>query len=149
MMKKSLRKWRRVPIALAALLLALAMGATPVRSAVDVEGDATAVQVVARQAQISEVLVALSARFAMRYDTMINLDSVIDGTYRGPLGHVLARVLSGYNYVVSTREGRIEVIVVERVGSPPVAVAPTQTALPPNTNPAAQWRSSIPAVQKP
>jgi pantoate kinase len=54
-------------------------------------------------------------------------------TYRGTLGDVLARVLNGYNYVVRAREGSTVIIIIERVGSPPAVITPTQTpSLPEN-----------------
>jgi hypothetical protein len=91
---------------------------------------------------LSEVLVSLSQAFGIRYETMVNLDTAVDGTYRGPLGDVLARILNGYNYVVSTRDGHTEVTIIDRVGSPATAVPPTPPqTLPKNTDPAAQWRS--------
>lgn len=133
-----------------ATLFVLYSGASAVCATVDVQGDAASVQVVDRQAPLSEVLVALSRKVEIRYDAMVNVDGVVDGTYRGTLGDVLARVLNGYNYVVSTREGSTEIIIVERVGSPPAAITPTQTpSLPENTNPAAQWRLKLQATQKP
>jgi hypothetical protein len=124
------------------LLISYALGLQPASAVVDVQGDAASVQVVARQARLSEVLVSLSQALGIRYETMVNLDSAVDGTYRGPLGDVLARILNGYNYVVSTRDGHTEVTIIDRVGSPVPAVAPTPPqTLPKNTDPAAQWRS--------
>jgi hypothetical protein len=73
---------------------------------------------------------------------MTKLDSVIGGTYRGPLDNVLGRVLRGYNYVIETHEATIHVIVIGKAGSLPVASgaspvepAPAQSATPPSINP--------------
>jgi hypothetical protein len=131
------------------LLLALIACAPYARAEVRIQGDVTAVQVIANQAQVSEVLNALGKRFNVRYDALSSLDGVINGKYSGPLEQVLLRVLIGFNYVIKTREGAIEVIVVGRPGDTPVAVPAAAPAPAANTNPAAQWRSSIPATPKP
>ena len=124
------------------LLIAYVLGPQPARAVVEVQGDAASIQVMARQARLSEVLVSLSNAFGIRYESMVNVESAVDGTYRGSLGDVLARILNGYNYVISTRDGHTEVMIIGRVGSPATAVAPTPPhTLPQNTDPAAQWRS--------
>ena len=67
------------------------------------QGDLTAVEIVANQASISEVLNALTAKLYFRYDTSTDLDGVINGIYSGPLEHVLPRVLRGVgSYISST-----------------------------------------------
>ena len=122
------------------LLIAYVLEPQPACAVVDVQGDAASIQVVADHAHVSEVLSALSKIVFIQHRMTTDLDTVIDGMYRGPLKHVLARVLRGYNYVFVTGGDRLEVIVVGRVGR--AAVAPTiLQALPQNTDPAAQWRS--------
>jgi multisubunit Na+/H+ antiporter MnhF subunit len=107
--------------ALAIVLMAILFFSASVRAEVNVQGDPTAVRVVAKEATVSEVLNVL-AIFGVRYDKSIGLDGVVNGTYRGPLEHVLSRVLNGYNYVIKMRrDGAIDVIVVGRTGDPPVA----------------------------
>jgi hypothetical protein len=130
------------------LVVVSVLGPNPAAASVDVQGDAASLQVVANHAHISEVLSALGKAISMRYDMRPDLDAVIDGMYRGPLKDVLGRVLSGYNYVFVTREGRLEVIVVGRVGRAAVVPSPRQT-LPENKDAAAQWRSNISAAKKP
>jgi hypothetical protein len=49
---------------IAAVLFGLAIGSAPVCALVEVQGNAPSVQVVAHHAQLSEVLVALSAQLA-------------------------------------------------------------------------------------
>jgi hypothetical protein len=130
------------------LLISYLLAPKPAGAVVDVQGEATSIQVVAQQAQISEVLAALRKTVGMRYDMRTDVDSAINGTYRGPLEEVLARVLIGYNYVISNQGDRFEVIVIDRVGT--VAVAPPQPqALPENKDPAAQWRTILPKAKKP
>jgi hypothetical protein len=144
MVSALLQKLCSVPLAVAALLVGVVVGSTSVCAAVEVQGDATSIQIVAHDAPISVVLSALSQTLSVRIHATTSLDSVINGTFRGPLKDVLARLLSGYNYVITTGESSIEVKVVGKVGNAPV-VARAQTALPANTNPAAQWRSPFPA----
>jgi hypothetical protein len=37
-------------------------------------------------------------------------------TYAGPLGHVLSRLLAGYNYAIKQDDAEIDVIIVSRYG---------------------------------
>lgn len=129
-------------LTLAALFFGLSLVSMPARAAVSVQGNTALVQVVADQASVSEVLNALSSALGIRYDAMTKLDSVIGGTYRGPLDNVLGRVLRGYNYVIETHEATIHVIVIGKAGSLPVASGaspveppPAQSATPPSIYP--------------
>jgi hypothetical protein len=98
-------------------LVAILFSSAYVRAQVDVQGDPAAVRIVAKEASASEVLNALGAVFNVRYDTLIRLEGVVSGTYQGSLEHVLSRVLSGYNYVIKTRDGGIiDVIVSGKIG---------------------------------
>jgi len=126
---------------LAAIFFGLTLGATPARAAVSVHGDVTSVQVVADQATVSEVIRALSSALGFRYDTKANIDSVIGGTYRGPLSSVLGQILRGYNYVIETHDTTIHLIVVGKAGKIPVAsgaspaeLAPVRSATPPGSD---------------
>jgi len=131
------------------LAAGIAFGSMSVLAAVDVRGDIRSAEIVAHQAPVSEVLSAIGATLNVRFNTSTVAEAIINGTYRGALEDVLARVLRGYNYVITTREGAIEVTVIGRSDELPVAGPPVQTALPPNTNPAAQWRASTPPMPKP
>ena len=134
--------------AMAIILLALISCSASARCEVNVRGTAAEVRIDARQALLSDVLGALGTNFKVRYNSLIALDEVIiSGTYSGPLVEVLARILTDLNYVVKTKEGTVEIIIVGRPGVAPAAVATTQPTLPTNTDPAAQWRS--PTVRKP
>ena len=87
--------------------------ATSARCEVSVSGTVAAARIDAQQAPLSEVLRALGKNFKVRYDTFIAIDEVIiSGTYSGALEEVLRRMLSGLNYVIKTREGTVEVIIV-------------------------------------
>jgi hypothetical protein len=80
-----------------------------------IEGDATALRVEVRQTTIADVLSAL-ARFNMRYRSSTGLDEVLDGTYAGPLGQVVGRLLSGYDYAAKDDGLKLEVMVFGKRG---------------------------------
>jgi hypothetical protein len=82
---------------------------------VSIKGDAAALEVNVHQATLAEVLAALG-RFNIRYRSQSALNGMVDGTYAGSLGHVLSRVLDGYNYAIKQSDAKLEVIVVGRRG---------------------------------
>jgi hypothetical protein len=75
-----------------------------------IEGDATALHVVVQQTTIEDVLSALKG-FNVRYRSSIGLDEVLTGTYAGPLDHVVARLLNGYNYAIKLASSDLEVTI--------------------------------------
>jgi hypothetical protein len=106
----------------AAVFAALVFGALATQalhaqggSAVRISGDATALQLDVHQATLADVLTALG-QFNVRYRSQSALNGTIDGTYAGSLGHVLTRVLDGYNYAIKQSDSTREVIVIGRSG---------------------------------
>jgi hypothetical protein len=83
--------------------------------ALHIKGDAKAIELEIHQATLAQVLTALG-RFDIRCRSRVALNDVIDGTYAGSLGHVLSRVLVGYNYAIEQSDAKVEVIVVGRYG---------------------------------
>jgi hypothetical protein len=75
-----------------------------------IEGDAAALQVVVQQTTLADVLSALKT-FNIRYRSSIGLDERLDGSYAGSLGHVVARLLNGYNYATKRDGSRLEVMI--------------------------------------
>ena len=67
------------------------------------------------QATLADVLTALG-RFNIQYRSQVVLNKMVDGTYAGPLGHVLSRLLAGYNYAIKQGDAEIDVIIVSRHG---------------------------------
>lgn len=125
------------------LVVALAVDAVPARAGMRVEGDASAVRIIADRAPISDVLNVLRTRFNVRYETMIKLETVLTGTYSGPVEEVLPRVLTGFNYIITKKDGVFTVVVVGRPGDATVPAEATQTApLPASTSVTSKWRSS-------
>jgi|SRR5580700_4419892 hypothetical protein len=80
-----------------------------------IEGDATALRVEVRQTTIADVLSAL-ARFNIRYRSSTGLNEVLDGTYAGPLGRVVGRLLNGYDYAAKQDGLNLEVTVFGKRG---------------------------------
>jgi len=60
---------------------------------------------------VQEVLAALGTRFGVRFRGITSIDRRIDGRYEGSLRGVVTRLLNGYDYVIKTDEGAIEVII--------------------------------------
>ena len=109
---------------------------------VSVKGTAAALRVEAQQAPLTKVLAALGESLGVRHSSLIALDDVtVGGTYSGTLEDVLRRLLNGLNYVITTREEAIEIVIVGRPGEPPPPFVGKPPASPPNANPAAQWRA--------
>jgi hypothetical protein len=91
-----------------------------------IEGDATALRVEVRQTTIADVLSAL-ARFNIRYRSSTGLDEVLDGTYAGPLGRVVGRLLNGYDYAAKVDGLKLEVMVFGKRGE---VADPASTVVP-------------------
>src|SRR5580692_1635706 len=74
-----------------------------------IDGDAAALHVVVQQTTVADVLSAL-AGLNVRYRSSIGLDEMRDGSYAGSLGHVVARLLNGYDYATKRDGSRLEVM---------------------------------------
>ena len=125
----------RTLVAYAMVLLAVAADAAPAHAEVRVEGSASSVRIDARNATRADILAALAQRFDMRVRGAVP-DGRINVALDGPLRRVIARVLAGYNYVIGTRGGRLDVLVLDMAS--PNAVAPPVYRVP--TYPAAHLR---------
>jgi hypothetical protein len=91
-----------------------------------IDGDAAALHVVVQQTTIADVLSAL-APFNIQYRSSIGLDEMRDGSYAGSLGHVVARLLNGYDYATKQNGSRLEVTIIGKGGEAempgPIAVS--------------------------
>jgi hypothetical protein len=97
-------------LSIAALLLAAPPGQA-IGADVQVQGLTNAVRVEARDATRGEILAALAERFALKWRGATD-GSSLTATFEGPLREVVKRVLEGYDCVISTKDGRLEVVVV-------------------------------------
>jgi hypothetical protein len=100
---------RSIALPIAGVLLA-ALHCNCVRAETRVQGQADDVRVEARDASVAEILAALGERFALRYRGTPGSGG-ITATFEGSLRQVVARVLTGYNYVIAARRDGLEVIV--------------------------------------
>jgi hypothetical protein len=99
---------------MAALALLLSNLSTAVCAEVVVKGSINAVEVVARDSSIAEVLTALGQPFGLRYGTSTDLYGPVNGSFKGPLLNVISRLLKDYDYVMKSSGGeRIEIIVIK------------------------------------
>jgi hypothetical protein len=103
----------------------------PAAAEVRISGTAKAVNVTAQDATIDDILRALQANFKFHYKGGA-LPNPVSGTYSGSLRSVIARLLTGHNYV--TRETNSELIVT-LVGASGVA-ANSSKNFNPDTEPA-------------
>jgi hypothetical protein len=96
------------------------------RGSLRIEGDAAALHVEVQQTAIADVLAALKS-FNVRYRSSIGLDEMRDGSYAGSLGHVVARLLNGYDYATKQDGSRLEVTIIGKGGETempgPIAVS--------------------------
>ena len=75
-----------------------------------------AVELEVRQTAIETVLSALFGAYKISYRSTMPLNELRDGTYRGPLGYVISRVLDGYNYVIKQENGNFKIIIFNKRG---------------------------------
>jgi hypothetical protein len=80
-----------------------------------IKGDAAALHIDVKQTTIADVLSALES-FDVRYRSSIGLGEVLNGTYAGSLGHVVSRLLNGYNYATKQDGSRLEVTIFGKRG---------------------------------
>ena len=80
------------------------------------QGPLEDVRLEASNATATEILAALSERFELRVQGA-TANRRITGTYEGPLRHVLARILVGYDYVIKPNGASIDLIVLS-TGAP-------------------------------
>jgi hypothetical protein len=106
------------------------------RGEIRVDGSASNVHVDVRDAAAAEVLAAIAERFALRVHGTV-VDRRISGNFDGPLRQVIARVLDGYDYVIRTRDGALEEVIVLNAASPHAAAPPIYA---PATFPATKLR---------
>jgi len=107
-----------------------------------VQGDATAVRIEAHQTTIANVLFAFASAFNIRYGSSMTLDEVLNGTYAGSLGHVISRVLDGYNYWIKYDNSELYVMVLGKRGE-------REVAAPLSAVPIRRGRCSCPVIWSP
>lgn len=107
----------------ATLAALLAIAPVAAVASTEISGSPHAVSVKAQNSSIEEILSLLGHEFNLQFHSTANLEKQLTGTYQGSLQRVLTRVLEGYNFVVKTNNGRIEVTVFGTKSAPGTAVA--------------------------
>ena len=103
--------WGQVRVAgcvVIALGLSCALPAAS-RAELRIEGDETALRVIADQARVGEILEALKAKFRLRYRA-IDSDRHVTGTISGTLHRVVVRLLDGHDFVVQRSAQGVEIL---------------------------------------
>jgi hypothetical protein len=121
------RKVGNVPLTEAVFYAAvgLSVALRPALATTEIQGQADDLLVRVENASISEVLDELSAQFNLSYNRSSNLNHVLTGNYSGSLQQVLARVLVGYDYVVTNSDEAVRVVIVNAMS----AATPTAATL--------------------
>jgi hypothetical protein len=94
------------------------------RAEVQVEGSFAAVRITTNQAKISDVLAAVTKTFNVKSRIAIPLETAANASYAGSFGHVMSRLLDGYDYMIKRDQGAIEIVVLEKHGTLPIAPPP-------------------------
>jgi hypothetical protein len=76
---------------------------------VRVEGQVDSVRLEVRDASVREVLEVLSTSFGLRVHGSAVLEQPVSGIYRGSLQQVMARLLTGRDYVTTYSNGNVEI----------------------------------------
>jgi hypothetical protein len=89
--------------------LGLVLSAQAQDAKVLVEGPADSVRLEVRDASVREVLEVLSTTFGLHLQCSAALEQPVSGIYRGSLQQVIARLLTGRDYVTTYSAGNIEI----------------------------------------
>jgi hypothetical protein len=100
----------------AALVAGLAAPSVTAMAAAQVSGSPQNVSVDAQNSSLKDILSALGKQFNVHYQSTANLDKQLSGTYEGSLRRVVARLLEGYNFIITTNQDMIEVTVLGTQG---------------------------------
>jgi hypothetical protein len=76
------------------------------------ENDRADLTVATSDASIAEALLALQAKFEVSVRPQASLGHRLNGRYSGSLRNVVSRILNGYNFVMKSEAGHLEVIVI-------------------------------------
>jgi hypothetical protein len=91
--------------------VALLSAPTSVLAQARVRGSPEAVSVEAKNTSVEDILAALSNAFGVHYRSSAKLQKRLTATYEGSLHKVTKRILEGYDFILKTGDGGMEVIV--------------------------------------
>jgi hypothetical protein len=144
-MSGSMRKISRAPRLFSVICFGLFVStfATSIHAEVAIAGGADSLQLKASKATVREAIDALSTKFKFRYSPSAILDSPLDGTYRGSLRQVLARLLQGCSFVATEHSDRINAVIILDAGEKTETAAMPQLPATPVIVP----RPAVPLLQ--
>jgi hypothetical protein len=131
-----LRSRGRCVRAVVILAAVLASSRVPATAGAKVVVSPQAVTVEAQNSTIEEILAALGQDFNLRYRSSVELNNRISGTYEGSPRQVVMRILAGYDFIVKSSPGQIEVTVLGGKNAPLKSQGTTvavRSAAPPQT----------------
>lgn len=105
-----------------------AFSATEADAEVVVDGDREQMQVTVDNDTVDQALQALGQKGNLHYRSTAPLNKVIGGSFSGSLGHVLSRILVGFDFVVRYDPQGVEIFVYGESGAtaiPPPRVEPS------------------------
>lgn len=123
------------PCFLGYLTLSLLLSVTAASAVTDIQGGPEDVRVQVRDATILEILNALKTRFKFTYKAHAYNPEPVTGVYSGTLREALTRILDGNNYVLTSSERGLELLVLGGAGQSENAAPSSTRGGAPNPNP--------------
>jgi hypothetical protein len=112
------RTWCGIASLAAAMLLLNAAG---VKAEVRISGNTHSLVLEAHNAPLRDVLNAFRSSFNVEYKASAGLQRQVTGTYSGSLKTVLARLLSGQNYIIRSTSRGLTLAILGAAGTPQAA----------------------------
>jgi hypothetical protein len=102
--------------------------ASPTRAETQIAGAPDALSLEAHETTLQAVLATLSASFGIHIRTSTDLNRPVDGSYKGSLREVVARLLNGYDFFMHRSGNGMEIVVVGVSGTPAAGAAAVAAA---------------------
>jgi hypothetical protein len=107
-----------------------AFSLTEADAEVAVDGDRDQMRVTVDNDTVGRALEALGQKGNLQYHSATPLNKVIGGSFSGSLGHVLSRILVGFDFVVRYNPQGVEIFVYGESGATAIPQAPRTDASP-------------------
>jgi hypothetical protein len=137
---------RFLPAVMAAVLL---LAAPPAHAQDTVPGTPEIVRIELKDVSVEDALGALRDAYGLSWRSNVPLTGRVSGTFDGPLPQVLARLLDGMNYVLTSSGNRFHVAIVSAAGAQPIPGAPAAAPTAALPFPMPATRASPPAQLPP
>jgi hypothetical protein len=127
-------------LAVLGLVCVSAFSPTGANAEVAVAGDRGEMRVSVDNDTVGRALQALGQKENLRYHSAAPLNKVIGGSFSGSLGHVLSRILVGFDFVVHYSPRGVEIFIYGESGATSVPPAPPTDGAP---QPRPAWRAAV------